>query len=897
MIGWRVLGLAALAIGAVVPAAHAEFGTLLTTITLPAAATCSASDSGSAVAIVSGGRIGSPKVPIALVTSCVQQGQAKLFFLDPSTEPATLLKTVNTTVTPAGGWQSLTLRADKADLLGCGTVNGVPAVHAIDFKTDPATATKLFDSPAGSTCRGLTWDAGTPKRIYQSASGDGETPDVRALSDLGGSVGADVFGGCPAGDGALTGLSVGVATTTIFDGEIPSDFSGPILFVACPAPAESEITPTIRMIVRSDGTHVDSVDSPTRLPGDLECDPVSFAIWQSWHPTVRNKDVVWVKDTDTQVGDPHRVFAVEAPFAACGPVPPPPPCPEGDADSDGDGLLDCWENPAYWDDGRPGIRYAGTWSLGAVAADERDITLCVNIDGVDGFGPADGACATPDKRDAFIELDYMTLHRPLPDAVSDVVAAFAAAPAFAAATGKCTDCPPGIRLHVRVDEEILHVDRIALGSCTGPLGVGDVDFDAIKSGATGFGGFGTAAERASTNAINARRFVYRYGIFAHNQAPTPPATSTSSSGCAEFGNDFIVTLGSWALSNCTTTPASCTVDARGKLVPHNIGSRTEQSGTLMHESGHNLRLRHGGDEDKNCKPNYPSVMNYVLQMPNTVANRPLDFSRQALLTLSENSLNEVAGVGGVPPSGKVAFGPLTGFPPKPTVSAVGANLSVNWNRDADSADGTVSRDLTAMTSSSGACPPSATPDVLTGFNDWENIALNPRASTDFADGVGLTFETDPAVSVGTVEIDLTTALELSRDIIDVKPQGDPKNTISLMGSSVLAVAIMSRRACDDPGCPVEVDTTTMDPSTVTLRGLAPATWVLTVKQGPRGNYMCRASDENKDGLPDLVCKFDVANKTLTPLGTQRAVLEGAIPASAPTGEYFFRGSDALRVVR
>lgn len=34
----------------------------------------------------------------------------------------------------------------------------------------------------------------------------------------------------------------------------------------------------------------------------------------------------------------------------------------------------------------------------------------------------------------------------------------------------------------------------------------------------------------------------------------------------------------------------------------------------MHELGHNLGLRHGGDENTNDKPNYLSVMNYLYQL-------------------------------------------------------------------------------------------------------------------------------------------------------------------------------------------------------------------------------------------------------------------------------------------
>ena len=131
--------------------------------------------------------------------------------------------------------------------------------------------------------------------------------------------------------------------------------------------------PEIRQIKRADGALVTSVDLPTgsfvlptSYPGDVECDPVTFAVSQSWHPTIRNKDVLWVKDTDAP--NPHKVYAMELPFAACGPVPPPPTSAanlcDRDLDTDGDGLPDCWENGTWWAGGLPGIALDGVYTPG-----------------------------------------------------------------------------------------------------------------------------------------------------------------------------------------------------------------------------------------------------------------------------------------------------------------------------------------------------------------------------------------------------------------------------------------------------------------------------------------------------------------------------------------------------
>ena len=54
------------------------------------------------------------------------------------------------------------------------------------------------------------------------------------------------------------------------------------------------------------------------------------------------------------------------------------------------------------------------------------------------------------------------------------------------------------------------------------------------------------------------------------------------------------------------------------------GSDGNVANTILHEVGHNLGLRHGGNVDCNYKPNYNSVMNYRYQFPgvNTIAASP-----------------------------------------------------------------------------------------------------------------------------------------------------------------------------------------------------------------------------------------------------------------------------------
>ena len=151
-------------------------------------------------------------------------------------------------------------------------------------------------------------------------------------------------------------------------------------------------------------------------------------------------------------------------------------------------------------------------------------------------------------------------------------------------------------------------------------------------------------------------------------------------------------------------------------------------GIFMHELGHNLGLQHGGDEDRNWKPNYLSVMNYRFQfgipqaatLDSTVpsGNYRVDYSPAALPTLDENHLNENLGIG----SGTKDISYYWDFfgsqncidlYPSPAVAAA-ATGSVDWN-----CDGTLESDIADdITSTPNEFFP-LTP--LSGFNDWAEI--------------------------------------------------------------------------------------------------------------------------------------------------------------------------------
>jgi hypothetical protein len=837
-----------LAVGLLGGAAEADVGAVLRTVNIPTDAQCSGStpSTGSALAVVSGGKAGYPKIPVLLVTSCVSGTQVNLFLLDPFdsliAEDSYNAKRVNTISTvfpttpppnslPTLGWEALVLRADKGDLLACGTNGAATVLWSVDFSpfNNPTVpdgrATFLRNGPPGSSCDAIAWDASTSnKTIFQTPA-----------------AGANVFYFTETGSPS----SISSGCTTPIRG---LGIAGTSLFVGCEAPP-FEGSSKIRQVYKVDGTSVRELfgefpDHPAGLPDD----PTTLAS--------EYKELLWTLDASSA-----QVLAVEIPGGTIGqltgvPVPFPGACPTGTQDTDGDGLLDCWETS--------GVDFDGDGTI--------DLQLCVMVD-TNGDGVADTLeCADPNHKDLFVEIDYMQFHKPDPVALGQVVQVFANAPT-----------PPGpIRLHVQVDNEnptsnppgIPHNNTTAFVPCTVAAASGAADYDLLKAQF-----FGTAAERSTVNGRNAKALAFRYGMFVHNLSPAGNTTS----GCAEIGgNDFVVSLGSWA-----KVPPS---------TGHNVGTTDQQAGTLLHELGHTLGLRHGGGDNINCKPNYDSVMNYTRQFSGPT-NRVLDYSSgvygvtipgTTIIGLNKASLTEANGIGlgdQLIENFKVAYGPVpTGGQPAlaDTLRSTAPIFGISWNKDTDLVDSTLALDINQTTNASGGCPARQKDAasnqevlILEGFNDWAHLQFNFRASVDVGDGSRVGSEQPPEDA--TMEMTYETAIALSGWIMDVKPN-DGNNTIQRSVQQTLGVAIFSRNDNSVPpqlvfDAPGNGSTTGIDPATLILRGTGGATWEFRVNQNARGTFQCNARDMNQDRLSDLVCNFTIPPNTIG-LQETRVVLEG-----------------------
>lgn len=420
-------------------------------------------------------------------------------------------------------------------------------------------------------------------------------------------------------------------------------------------------------------------------------------------------------------------------------------------DADGDGLLDGWERNGYNDDGNDTI----------------DVDL-------PRFG------ARPDHKDLFLELDYSAGQSPARDDIQAMKDAFADAPF------QNIDNTRGIRLHVDTGTLVdtgarkgqaagTCMDGIDNGGRDGRIDAADPDCDNVNAGRSGeyletsvedpapncttadtadpdclvgddLGGgnqlpmhlnncgLDTVFDNAkrgrgafpTANFNTNRRLIFRYAISTRGDQDTDgngPDTGCGSGGSGELGgNDFV--------------------------------EYNHDGGTLMHELGHNLNLDHGGNEDKNCKPNYVSVMDYDEQfgIGRALGGAIIDYSPPRITVdgnnrgvaplpqLRENALNENVVLDSTDNANTIVFkdaagqrrtGPLTG--------------GVDWNGDnADPPFETTVAPTNINTSSPPPpipAPPAVPPqqpldcarnttntDTITGFHDWNRASLRSASS-------------------------------------------------------------------------------------------------------------------------------------------------------------------------
>jgi len=897
---------------------------------------CTSSNGGTSLAVVQGFKVGVDPVqfPVVIVVSCLDSNAtnaAKLSIINPV--DGKVITTISTTSVPSNGWAHLVLRPNLGDFLGCGADG---SLWSIAFG---GTATLLTSAPFPAnlkpSCAGLAWDA-QANTIYMGLdNGAAKIGEVIAFRQ---------------GAGTLLGDLTPLACTA--NGLA---ISGGVLLMSCVPPNNpSATTPTMLRLDKNTGRQLGvfgqgsandpsnpSLTNPFHPPaglGDLTCDPVTFHLDAAGNDLFTDR--LWSRIGATG----NTVVALEFPAFTCGlpsnsvvvdPVTLTPfsplaaglSAPSGGLpgklplagcfdtngmakDSDGDGLPDCWETS--------GIDFDGDGTT--------DLTLCIQTD-----------CANPSHKDLFVEIDYMQNHLPDPQALSQqTVGVQGVKEAFAAAPVGNPDGTTGIKIHFQVDEQVSfldvngimknHVTYVALTPCTGPAesapglpGTQDAaDFDKIKAA-----NFGTATERLNPKTLNAKRLAFRYVLFAHNLVGNPSGGSNAS-GCSEVGgDDGVVSLGTFSTIN-----------------GHGQGNTSEQAGTFMHEFGHLLGLRHGGDDAVNCKPNYRSVMSYPRQFDGSpITNRRLDYSRKQDLDLNEAALFECVGIGSdstlgpIPtgciagqsclfPADQIAFGPgaWTVVTPTPLTALTGpctvGQAPINWNRSTTGKSPfqstAVSGDLNGGATT--GCDISGALTSLGGFDDWHNLLYRASASLEFAGGARSDtpkemtkdneiafFQNSDADGNGVGDaVDCGGAIPIPPDgttanscthRIDIKPSFPFPKTINPGTEANVTIAIFSEQgAVQVWSAPDQVILNDQVNFPLTFRVETVIEGVVTNKNG---QGTCSISDVAdpltgiKDGIKDLKCQFPTSG---LPKGTHFGVVSGFFfdPATLQNREFSAR---------
>lgn len=298
----------------------------------------------------------------------------------------------------------------------------------------------------------------------------------------------------------------------------------------------------------------------------------------------------------------------------------------------------------------------------------------------------------------------------------------------------------------------------------------------IAPAAAGVSGFTEFYLQKPSNFDPKRRLVFRYGILAPKTDPRCAGMAgcrTYKGGTGEIGgNDFI--------------------------------ERNHDPGTIMHELGHTLNLRHGGNNNRNCKANYVSVMNYHYQKkiprnavpgvsPSRSMGQDLDGDGRIENAILDYSPPRFPGGRGIAPIASLVETALAeAFIPDATdginqlifvdgtgttqrwalngqdFTGDGAIDGVDWDGDGALTPGTVAVDVDTGDATTGK--PSACADentgisdvIMRGNDDWTRVSLPFRHFGDSADGA---INPDPELDQDLTEL---TEIEDSLNTADVR---------------------------------------------------------------------------------------------------------------------------------
>ncbi len=246
-----------------------------------------------------------------------------------------------------------------------------------------------------------------------------------------------------------------------------------------------------------------------------------------------------------------------------------------------------------------------------------------------------------------------------------------------------------------------------------------------------------------------RKDMFRYALFAHALG-VPKEACIGADGfpdeaCQDENPDYHVPQTFTGVADFPGGDIMVTLGGFDDLEGRPVGTDFWQASTLMHEWGHNLGRRHGGDLlEPNCKTNYLSVMNYLFQLRGLIDEDGvphLDYSRQTLPGFDETGLSDPGDLGLVSyrtawyaPLVPGTIGDILSIPvatrhcdgsplaetdvPMVRLDANGVAEPIDWNGNGES-DSVFSQDINFD---------GDTTELYASSNDWDNLHLNQVGS-------------------------------------------------------------------------------------------------------------------------------------------------------------------------